>query len=168
MHLQTLISSIKKWKKYFEDFAKISLKKAKKFENKKPPKQEAKIEEPPKIKPLILTNFEAISHFGGCVNNFGGGNIIPLNTDIFLENSRQNFKSATKEKQLKLLFYYIAGNSKNGIYKKEDNRNIGEYFGVGKDLIQNRFNKLTEDGHMVKLQNKLYKISEDPYQKEEA
>lgn len=127
-------------------------------------KQSEKIEQATKkevladIPPLILTDFSAIRHF----EEFGGGNDkTPENPSFSIENPK-NFKSASKENQLKILYGYMLNKSDNGIYKREGGRQIAEHFGVSKDVIQDRFNELLERGLVIELKqmNRFYKIKE--------
>lgn len=85
----------------------------------------------------------------------------------FVEKYRQNYKNLNLEMQKEILFYYILHKSENGLYKKESNRNLGEYFGVGKDTISNRLKQLTDSKHIVTLSEfelkNTYKILKGDY-----
>lgn len=121
--------------------------------------QNAKIEVLAAIPPLKIESFEAIRHF----ETFGGGFTITPENGVFDDSNRQNFKDKGQETQLKMLYLYIVKMSDNGIYKKEGYAKIGEFFGVGKDLIQTRFAKLVNDGYLIELKqmNKFYKIDKE-------
>jgi hypothetical protein len=121
--------------------------------------QTAKIEVLADIPPLKITSFEAIRHFeqfGGCFNQ-------TPKIDVLDDLKRKNFKNEGQEKQLKILYLYIVKMSDNGIYKKEGSAKIGEFFGVGKFLIQSRFKSLIDNGYIVELKqmNRFYKINKE-------
>ena len=111
------------------------------------------------IPPLEITSFEAMTHFG----RFGGGKVSTPKMPVLDEITRQNFKMAGVGTQQKLLLQYIKERSENGRWKKEGNRIIGDFFGVGRDLIQNRFNQLIEAGYLIELtnMNRFYEISKE-------
>ena len=62
-----------------------------------------------------------------------------------------------------MLYAYIVKMSEDGIYKKEGYTKIGEFFGVGKDLIQARFEKLIKNEYLIELKqmNRFYKINKE-------
>jgi hypothetical protein len=109
------------------------------------------------IPPLNITSFEAITHFG----LYGGGKVSTPKMPVLDEITRQKFKTTSTETQKKLLYVYICERSENGVWKKEGNRVIGEFFCVGRDLIQNRFSQLVNDGYLVELKDisRFYKIN---------
>jgi hypothetical protein len=78
---------------------------------------------------------------------------------------RQNFKKLNKVEQLKLLFNYIKSKTESGLYKKEGNRIIGEYFSVGKDLIGKLLKDLENQQYIAKLTDldKYYKILKEEF-----
>jgi len=127
-------------------------------QNKKIEKNE-KIEVLAAIPPLKITSFEAIEHFG----LYGGEKKTDTEMPVLDEITRQNFKTAGVKKQQKLLLQYIKERSENGVWKKEGNRIIGDFFGVGRDLVQNRFNQLIELGYLVEMieMNRFYKINKE-------
>lgn len=71
----------------------------------------------------------------------------------------------------KILYYYLKSKTKNGIFKKESNKIIGNYFGCKQDLIRDTFNYLKKleyidhvndiDIHEVKSYYKILKGWED-------
>lgn len=81
------------------------------------------------------------------------------------ETKRQNFKKLTKSEQLKTLFNYIKSKTENGLYKKEGNRVIGEYFNVGKDLIGRLLKELEVSEHIAMLTelDRFYKILKEDF-----
>ncbi|MGL5710012.1 MAG: hypothetical protein ACRCW9_04110 [Cetobacterium sp.] len=82
----------------------------------------------------------------------------------YIEKYRQNYKSLNLEMQKEILFYYCLIKSENGIYKKESNRNLGEYFGVGKDTIATRLKQLIDSKHIENVTGLvLYKILKEDY-----
>lgn len=102
-----------------------------------------------------------ITDFSG-INYFVGGNENKQVCTINCEDFRQTFKKLTIPKQLDVLFQYMKDRSDGGLYKKEGNRTIGEYFGVGKDLIGDRLKRLEEAEKIFKLSelDKYYKLKE--------
>ena len=137
-------------------FIKSVLKKQKKWDN------DIKIQEPPTISPLILTDMTAVNYFkfkiGGFLKKEPAGQEIA-------EINRQNFKKLVKQQQLKTLFIYIKDRTKAGLYKKEGNRVIGEYFGVGKDLIGKLIKDLEDQKYIGKLSelDKFYKLLREEF-----
>jgi hypothetical protein len=135
---------------------KLILKKQKKQDN------DIKIQEPPTISPLILTDMTAINYFRF---KFGGEILNKQVCTTNVENNRQNFKKLVKQQQLKTLFLYIKDRTKAGLYKKEGNRVIGEYFGVGKDLIGSLIKQLEDQKYIGKLNelDKFYKLLREEF-----
>ena len=128
-------------------------------------KQSKKIEESAKIEvladipPIKGADISVIRHF----ETYGGSfSDAPKNT-VLDDLSRQKFKDAGQEKQLNLLYLYIVKQSEDGIYKKEGSAKIGEFFGVGKFLIQSRFKDLIEKGYLTELKqmSRFYKIEKE-------
>ena len=63
------------------------------------------------------------------------------------------FKGIIKEVQdkklrLKILYYYLKDQTKNGIFKKPRNSIIGNYFGCKQDTIRLLFNELKALGYI--------------------
>lgn len=121
--------------------------------------QNEKIEVLAAIPPLKIESFEAIAHF----ERFGGGFRKTSEIDVLDDSKRKNFKNEGQETQLKMLYLYVVKMSENGIYKKEGFAKIGDFFGVGKDLIQVRFNKLVEDKYLIEIKqmNRFYKVERE-------
>jgi len=132
------------------------LKKQKKQDN------DIKIQEQTIILPLVITDMTGVNYFklrcGGLILNK------PV-CDTNDEKKRQNFKRLNKNEQLRLLFVYIKDRTKAGLYKKEGNRVIGEYFGVGKDLIGKLVKDLEAAKYIGKLNelDKYYKLLREEY-----
>lgn len=120
------------------------------------------IKKTPTIKIPQLVDFTAVNYF---LNKTGGvleKEVISKEND---EIKRQNFKKLVKEEQLKVLFNYIKSKTEAGLYKKEGNRVIGEWFGVGKDLIGRLLKTLEDSKHIGKLTelDKYYKILKEEF-----
>lgn len=101
---------------------------------------------------------------------------LPTSAEI-VENFSQEFKNLTDYMKLKVLFHYIKDRTKQGLYKKEDNRLIGDYFSVNKETIRTRINKLIELGYLKKLneldlfkelkeRDKYYKLLKEEFENE--
>jgi hypothetical protein len=82
------------------------------------------------------------------VENGGGGEcdvISPENIENYTDENRQDFKNKSKQTQFEMLYQYMRNKADpDNIYTKEGNREIGNYFNVGKDLISQRFRELLE------------------------
>jgi hypothetical protein len=100
------------------------------------------------IKPLVITDMTGVNYFK---QRYGGEKVKPLTSHQIVEKLRQDFKLLDEPMKLKALFYYIKDRTKDGLYKKEDNRVIGEYFGVGKDTINTRVKKLIDLKYISRL-----------------
>jgi site-specific DNA-adenine methylase len=119
------------------------------------------------LKPLVITDFSGINYFCGGKIEKG------FNSVEFVESYRQDFKKLDTTYRLKVLFYYIKNKTYDGIYKKEDNRIIGQYFNCGKDLINNLLKKLVDDGcikllseidiYKLKKEHTYYKLLKEDY-----
>lgn len=136
--------------------------KLKKLKSKKNPKTPPKITETPTIKKPLLTDMTGINYF-----KYKNGGVILKDVDIskIQEEKRQNFKKLNKHEQLKTLFNYIKEKTEGGLYKKEGNRVIGEYFSVGKDLIGKLLKELETSKHITMLTelDRFYKILKEDF-----
>jgi hypothetical protein len=90
-----------------------------------------------------------------------------------VENYRQDFKKLDTAYRLKVLFYYIKNKTHDGIYKKESNVIIGQFFDCGKDLINGLLKRLVDEGcikqlseidiYKIKKENTNYKLIREEY-----
>lgn len=142
-----------KWLKLLK---KLLSKKRKKLYNDK------EIIKTPTIPKPKLTDMTAVNYF---LNKSGGVNRKAPNQEENDENKRQNFKKLVKQEQLKVLFNYIKSKTKGGLYKKEGNRIIGEYFNVGKDLIGRLLKTLEDSEYIGRLNDldKYYKLLKEEF-----
>lgn len=109
--------------------------------------------------------------------SLGDQNKKPPTSAEIVKNFSQDFKNLTDAMKLKVLFHYIKDRTKQGLYKKEDNRLIGDYFGVNKETIRTRINKLIELEYLKKLneldlfkelkeRDKYYKVLKEDFENE--
>ena len=93
------------------------------------------------------------------------------NMDEFIAKNAQDFKKLSMDNQLKILFYYIKINSKDGLFKRPSLTKMGEYFGgVHKNTIKTRLDKLIENQYIkalteieVKEAQNTYKLLKENY-----
>lgn len=99
-----------------------------------------------KIKPINGFNISVFNYMNSLT---GEQNKNTPNMDDFLEKNHQNYKKLTLDNQLKMLFYYIKINSKDGLFKRPSLAKLGEYFGnVDKNTIKKRLDMLIDKGYM--------------------
>jgi len=71
------------------------------------------------------------------------------NMGDFLEKNHQNYKKLTLDNQLKMLFYYIKINSKDGLFKRPSLAKLGQYFGnIDKNTIKKRLDILIDKDYI--------------------
>lgn len=125
----------------------------------------------PNIKPIEPFNKEVFDY----ANKISGGeNKNTFNIADFIEKNHQKFKILTMNNQLKVLFYYIKENSKNGLYKRPSLRILAEYFGgVDKNTISKRLKVLQEKEYIrpateIDLQEtkNIYKVLKNEFKEE--
>jgi hypothetical protein len=97
------------------------------------------------------------------INYFGGGNKVKQVCSINPSDFQTSFKKLSTEMRLKVLHKYMKDRSKGGLYKKEGSRTIGEYFGVGKDMIATLIKTLEQNKKIISLSDldKYYKVKEE-------
>lgn len=115
----------------------------------------------PQIKPIQPFN-TAVFNYMNTVN--GQQNKNTPNMTEFIEKNAQDFKKLTKDNQLKILFYYIKVNSKNGLFKRPSLTKIGEYFGgVHKNTIKIRLDLLESQQYIKALTELELKEAKNTY-----
>jgi hypothetical protein len=121
-----------------------------------------KIKETPPIKIPELNDMTGINYFKVKSGVVLKKEVICKEND---EEKRQNFKKLIRSEQLKMLFNYMKSKKEGCLYKKEGNRVIGEWFGVGKDLIGRLLKELESKEYICKLNelDKFYKILKEEF-----
>lgn len=101
------------------------------------------------IKIPVVTDFTGINYFK---QKYGGQKIKAPTSSEIVKTFSQDFKNLAEPMKLKILFHYIRDRTKDGLYKKEDNRTIGNNLGgVNKETINTRIKKLVDLGYLKKL-----------------
>lgn len=101
------------------------------------------------IKIPKLIDMTGVNYFK---QKYGGQKVKPPTSAEIIQNLSQDFKNLAEPIKLKVLFHYVKARTKDGLYKKEDNRTIGNNLGgVNKETINTRIKKLVDLGYLKKL-----------------
>lgn len=121
----------------------------------------------PEIKPINGFNIAVFRYMNSLT---GEQNENTLNMCDFIENNRQNYKKLTIDNQLKLLFYHIKNESKNGLYKRPSLSKLGEFLNIHRDTVKDRLNLLVDKGYLgiatdidIQEMKNTYKLLKEDY-----